>query len=467
MELVYLVYGLSFVVIGVAILAQPREGSRFEIARLLWLFAAYALIHAPGDFISAWVALRTDLGFVLQWSNLFSFVAYGFLFEFGRRLLGLTGRTVPSWTLAALFAAVLGLSTLATDRFATLQALIGYGVRLPAGLLTGAGLFRYYRVNRADLEPLGVRKYFVTSAVTVLFWGFCCGVVRDWAPFFPANVLNAASFRAVTGVPVQVCRTLCGLAAAWSFGGMLGMFQWEAKLRERLDRAKDELLATVSHEMKTPLAAISLSLSRIEAVAAGQIPERAAQMVGNTRANILRLGRLVNDVLDLETVRSGKLGLHLQPVDSCELVKAAVADQRDVAAGAQVELAAEAVISGATVTCDRDHVERIFANLIANAIQFSSPGSTVTVRAADGPGRQVRFSVIDRGPSIPPDQVPVLFHRFQRFTPPNGHERGGSGLSLAVARALVEAHGGVIGVDSRDGEGTTFYFDLPRLETTG
>ncbi|MHB8878102.1 MAG: sensor histidine kinase [Myxococcaceae bacterium] len=460
------IYGLSFVVIGVAILAQPRQQSRFGISRLLPLFAAYSLLHAPGDFLAAWIGVMADLwriGFV---GDLLAFASYAFLFEFGRRLLGLSGKTLPWWSLPLLFAGCLGASALSSERFATLHVLVGYLVRVPAGILSGAGLLVYYRSQRTSLEPLAVRKYFVTAAVALFTWTFFCGVVRARAGFFPANLLNVESFRQFTGVPVELFRAACGLTAAWAMAGMLRMFHWEAVLRDNLDRSKDELLATVSHELKTPLTAISLALARIETLAAGARPERAVELAGIARANVNRLGRLVNDVLDLESLRAGGLKLHLEPLDPGALIENGISGMREIAVQSRVELVADKQVSGPSVLADRDSLLRVLANLISNAIRFTTPGGTVSVRAS-AKTDFVRFAVVDQGPGIAADHIPLLFHRFKQLDPADARSRGGNGLGLAISRALIEQLGGSIGVESHPGQGAVFFFDVPRAAPAG
>ncbi len=234
--------------------------------------------------------------------------------------------------------------------------------------------------------------------------------------------------------------------------------------RVEADRRKSEFVATVSHELRTPLTSIRGSLGLLEAGVVGALPEKAAPLVRIAGANVERLVRLVNDVLDLEKIEAGKLEYAMAAQDPADVVGAAADGIAGLAAAARVEVVAR-VETRAAVLGDRDRLLQVLTNLLSNAIKFSPPHSAVAVRAsdhADAAGRPaVRFAVEDYGPGIPADRLALLFQKFRQLGVTEATRRGGTGLGLAITKAIVEQHGGRVGVASEPGRRTVFWCDLP------
>ncbi|MCB9596781.1 MAG: PAS domain-containing protein [Sandaracinaceae bacterium] len=231
--------------------------------------------------------------------------------------------------------------------------------------------------------------------------------------------------------------------------------------RAKAERAKDEFLSTVSHELRTPLASIHGALGLIEGGAAGEVSDKAHELVALGRRNTDRLLRLVNDLLDLKRLEAGRMKLRRRALDPAESVKAALDGLAVIAADAGVELEARGG-TALSIWADPDRVVQVLTNLVSNAIKFSPEGSAVTVSIAHR-ARFVRFTVSDRGPGIPEDEQERLFSRFQQLDQSDARSIQGSGLGLAIAQAIVRQHGGEIGIESA-AEGTTFYFELPVAE---
>jgi len=169
-----------------------------------------------------------------------------------------------------------------------------------------------------------------------------------------------------------------------------------------------------------------------------------------------RLQRIVDELLDLARLQGGRIPVNPRRVPVRPLIEAAVDAQRAFASNQHVELQAEVAPATPEVEVDTDRMQLVFANLLTNAIRHSPVGSAVRVRGAATDG-SVRFEVIDHGPGIPVDRREAIFQKFEQ-----GQQRGGAGLGLSIAREIVTAHGGTIGVDSEIGRGSTFWFTIPQ-----
>lgn len=232
---------------------------------------------------------------------------------------------------------------------------------------------------------------------------------------------------------------------------------------QRMARLKDEFVATVSHELRTPLTSIQGSLSLLAEGMAGELPAPAKKLVGIAGNSCERLVRMINDLLDIERIESGKMefALHVQSLDA--IVEQAVVSMQGYAAQYQVEIKPDTVDASVRVRADRDRLIQVLINLLSNAIKFSPPGSQVqlTTHAADG---LVRISVIDRGEGLPDDFRDRIFQKFAQADAGDARRRGGTGLGLSICKRIVEEHGGRIDFESVYGQGASFHVELPLAE---
>jgi signal transduction histidine kinase len=229
---------------------------------------------------------------------------------------------------------------------------------------------------------------------------------------------------------------------------------------EEQERLKDEFVSTVSHELRTPLTSIRGSLSLLSGGVAGPLAPPVAELVGIAHKNSERLLRLINDILDLDKVESGKLDLHQEPAELAPLLVQAVEAHRGYADEYGVCMEAVLEAPGARARVDADRLGQVLANLLSNAIKFSPRGERVTVRLSrQGPG--LRVGVEDRGPGVPEAFRARIFQKFAQADGSDARRRNGTGLGLSIARALVERQGGTLDFASAPGAGTTFWFDLP------
>jgi PAS domain S-box-containing protein len=228
--------------------------------------------------------------------------------------------------------------------------------------------------------------------------------------------------------------------------------------RKEVERLKKEFVSTVSHELRTPLTSIRGSLTLLSVGAMGVLPEQAKKVVGIAERNTIRLITLINDILDIEKLESGKLDMVFDNLAigtvlerSSESVKA-FAEQN----GIKLEL----VPSNAQVYADGDRLVQVLVNLVSNAVKFSPKGETVTVAVEEMPN-YLEVKVIDRGRGIPAKFKNLLFQRFQQVEASDAKKKGGTGLGLAICKGIIEAHGGSIGVESEEGKGSVFWFRIP------
>jgi signal transduction histidine kinase len=227
------------------------------------------------------------------------------------------------------------------------------------------------------------------------------------------------------------------------------------RLRE-LDRLKDEFIAITSHELRTPLASVygaAMTLQRKEL----DVDQRES-MLGVIYRESARLARLVDQVLWASRLEGGRVTTTIESCDPAELVEEVVeAERTHLPAGVSLTIAAE---PAPRVVADGEKVKQVLINLIDNAVKYSTEGGEIEVslRSTDG---LVRFSVRDGGLGIPVVEQQRIFDKFHRLDPNMTRGVGGTGLGLYICKALIDQMNGRIWVTSREGEGSTFAFELP------
>lgn len=228
-----------------------------------------------------------------------------------------------------------------------------------------------------------------------------------------------------------------------------------------LQRLKDEFVSTVSHELRTPLTSIYGSLSLLAGGAVGSLSPEATELVTMASNNSLRLTRLVNDILDLEKMRSGKLQLELAEVNTRAPLMEAMRAVEALATNCGITLICDCHLGDETkVRCDAPRITQVFVNLLGNAIKFSPNGSEVTIRTSVV-GDEACIRVIDRGAGIREADIGKLFEPFWQADSSDSRNAEGTGLGLAICHGIIERHGGRIEVTSALGEGTEFAVWLP------
>jgi two-component system, sensor histidine kinase and response regulator len=227
---------------------------------------------------------------------------------------------------------------------------------------------------------------------------------------------------------------------------------------EAATRVRDDVLATVSHDLKNPVGTIYTSASLLLDMPLP--PDAQQRQLEIIRRTAERMDRLIQDLLDVSRMEAGRFTIESAPESARALILEAKELHGTIAAAQQITLAHEFPGDDVLVNADRERVQRVFSNLIGNALKFTPPGGSVTVRAERGES-EITFAVVDTGTGISPENLPRIFDQFW-----HGGEGGGSGLGLAIARGIVEAHGGRIWAESTSG-GSTFLFTLPLAGNRG
>lgn len=228
--------------------------------------------------------------------------------------------------------------------------------------------------------------------------------------------------------------------------------------RHAVERMKDEFISVVSHELRTPLTSIRGSLGLVAAEILGELPAEAKAMLEIAVSNTDRLVRLVNDILDIERIESGRVAMERVPCRSGTLGSGAVEVMRAMAERANVSLVMD--VTDIDLVADPDRMTQVLTNLLSNAIKFSPPDGTVWLETAVS-ATDITFSVRDQGRGVPADKREAIFERFQQVDASDSREKGGTGLGLPIARSIVQQHGGRMWVESEVGAGSTFRFTLP------
>lgn len=265
--------------------------------------------------------------------------------------------------------------------------------------------------------------------------------------------LNGAADRALTLLVARVEGD--APAGAWGCEGER-VARAEA---ERLAQARADMLAVVAHDLRNPLNVIASAVQLLLDEAPSS-PDQQLRVLRMTQRAAAQMKRLIGDLLEATRLEAGRLTLDLTDVDVCEIARDTEEAFRHAAAERRVHLAVHAPGRGCFVRADAGRVQQAIGNLIANALKFTDPGGRV-VASAEAVDGEIVFRVADTGPGIDPLHQR---HLFDRFWQGQRGDRRGVGLGLAIAKGIIDAHGGRIWVESALGAGTTFSFALPRSQ---
>ncbi len=265
-------------------------------------------------------------------------------------------------------------------------------------------------------------------------------------------------------LPIEMTVTSMTTSPSEEPGGAVTVFR-DISERQQVQRLKDEFVGVVSHELRTPLTAIIGFLKLLEGGVATPLAEQQKPLVAMALSNSLRLGSLVDDILDLDRLDAGRMPLRPAPVDAVELARTVVEQLGGTATVDDVALTLDVEQSPLVVTVDAARVSQALTNLVGNALKFTPAGGSVRVVARHD-AAEVLLQVIDTGVGIAEEDRATLFQRFQQVGGAQPGRRKGTGLGLSIAKGIVEQSGGRIDVTSTPGEGSTFTIALPASDTT-
>jgi len=481
LDIVFLIYGAAFIIMGIAILSQTGRGSTFRISNVIWLLAAFGLSHGLNEWL--------DMLAIIRWSNsnLFSLVrlsmltiSYVFLFEFGRRLISLCCKKfLNAWvTVIVSSIAVILMFSLGQGRNIWPRYFLGF----PGAFLSAIGFVSYYRCGEDIMRQTSFQRYFIIVALFLGIYGILGGIVVPKANFFPASIINYNSFLSLFGIPVQVFRSACAIGISYSVWKFLSIFNWEYRQKllneiserkrteeqlrlankqlDKATRAKSEFLANMSHELRTPLNSIIGFSEVLQDEKIGQLTEKQAKYITNVLTSGRHLLGLINDLLDISKVESGKMELLLNEFSFPQLINSINTILKELAFKKKIAINTHIVPEISVINADETKVKQIMYNLLSNAIKFTPDGGKVDIQA-DIKDEQLRVSVTDTGIGIKPEDMDKLFKTFQQIDSEYTQKYGGTGLGLALTKKLVELHGGKIWAESEFGKRSTFTFTIP------
>ena len=236
--------------------------------------------------------------------------------------------------------------------------------------------------------------------------------------------------------------------------------RYERRLKE-LDKMKSDFVSNVSHELRTPLTSIKGSVDNMLDGLTGSLNEKQIRYLNRIKSNTDRLSRLINDLLDLSRIESGRVEVRPTTLPLTALAEEVAEHMKALAAEKLIRIEVPPPDPSVTVWADRDKVTQVLMNLIGNAVKFTPQDGKITVALEKNGNDYIQISVADTGPGILPEEQNKIFSKFYQVANIDKQKPKGSGLGLAISKALVEMHGGKIWMDSEVGRGSTFYFTLP------
>jgi signal transduction histidine kinase len=281
-------------------------------------------------------------------------------------------------------------------------------------------------------------------------------VVAGRGTFVPRGLEDAVRVATSEGDRHFLARGTAVYSEGGAVAGITVVLQDVSRLL-RVDELKNNLVATVAHEFRTPLTSLRMAIHLCTEQVVGPLTEKQADLLHAAREDCERLQAIVDELLDLSRIQAGRVELRPVALDVEALVRDALEAQAGAASQRGIQLRSEVLPGNGEVSADHERAQLVLANLLSNAIRHSANGGVVSVGAARD-GGVVRFTVSDAGPGVPEEYRQAIFDKFFRMP---GAPAGAAGLGLFIARELVTAHGGEIGLESEPGHGSRFWFTLP------
>ncbi|PNJ96749.1 hypothetical protein CEP13_04850 [Cylindrospermopsis raciborskii C03] len=324
----------------------------------------------------------------------------------------------------------------------------------------------FIRVNRALCQMLGYNsRDLLTKNVTELITGEELPKDFDLAhQFLSGQISNYQVEKSCLHKSGKIIWVLLNVSLLFDVNRNPLYFIWQIQdisERHEVEQLKNEFVSVVSHEVRTPLTAIKGALEILATGILVDEPQEAEQMLKIAVSNSERLLRLVNNILNLEMLDSGKMRLNLKLCDINIMVKQAMETVRPIAQQNSIEISYNTLdVPNTEILADEETIVQVLTNLLSNSIKFSHSGNKVEIYATVS-NKEIIVAVKDYGKGVPPHKLETIFERFEQVDVSDSRQKGGTGLGLAICKNIVEKHQGKIWVESILGSGSTFYFTLP------
>ncbi len=461
LDIVYLFYGLSFMIMGVFIFSQLKIilKSEFKLLELLWLLAWFGTIHGINEFIDMFVVIHGEVVIFEILRPLFLVTSYFFLFCFGYQLINSGKKKMLSvqvgvGVVAAFLTALLIMGI--TSEVAWLNS-GRYFLGFTGGLMSAIGFFLYYRNNYKELNKLHVKKYFVLAASFLCIYAIIGGLIVRKSNFFPASVVNFETFHSFVRIPVQIFRAICALGITFSVWNIMGIFDAEELLRRRkTEDAKclseiGALVITIAHELRNPLAAIGMAVYNIRRKIKNPDIDKH---LSNIDKKVVESDQIINNLL---------LYSQLKPPNYERVNIFDIIEECDETSNNQSKKEIRVIknmdsIKDLLIEADPIQIEEVFSNILNNAYDAVLPDKGEIKIISENYADLVKITIKDNGIGIDKSNLDKIFDPF--FTT----KAKGTGLGLSVCRQIVKMHGGEIGVESESGKGTSISVILPKKE---
>lgn len=327
-----------------------------------------------------------------------------------------------------------------------------------AGLLAFLNVWitaRMMFLNQHDLTLATILLIFATG-IAVVVGMFLSGTITTRIQQLNDAASQVSQGQLNTRLPVVGRDEMADLAK--SFNDMVAQLQAAEQKKAEVEMLRRDLVAWAGHDLRTPLTSIR---AIIEALADGLIEDEATRLryLKTAQADVKSLSDLIDDLFEMSQIDAGGLKMEMEPAYIADLVSDSLEQFSEQARQKNVRLEGKISPEVAQVQMDEKRIGRVLANLLTNALRHTPPGGAVEVTVQHS-GNDILVMVQDSGEGIHPDDVPYIFEQFYRGEKSRNRATGGAGLGLAIARGIVEAHGGKIGIESQPGKGTTIWFTL-------
>ncbi|MBI5417127.1 HAMP domain-containing histidine kinase [Candidatus Poribacteria bacterium] len=490
-DIVYFFYGMSFFLMGVAILIQyePEQKSHFYMAHILWLLGVFGILHGLHEWSEILLFSHQNRIALKIVNDFFVITSFIFLDFFALEFYNLSSMNKITYkcyfvSISGIFIFLYFLSS--NPMYLISKFLSRYILCLPGCILITKSTINYYKLEKERIEKFKLKEYLKIFGISFFCYGIFAGIITKKSDFFPANYINKENFLEIFLFPVELLRMFCAIAITWASFNILKIFNNEYNLdikmllvesnqnREELkiktkeleaaNKVKDEFIASMTHELKNPLNSI-LGFSEILIdKSVGNLNEKQMEYLRNIEISGKNLLKMILSILDISKLESRHMRLNITIFSINELIDKSIYDLNALIIKKKLEIIKYFDPSYEIIMADMYKIKQVLVNLISNAVKFSYDKGKIEIRSKhyievyDGIELPyLLFEIQDNGIGIDSINISKIFDMFVQLD----HNMAGTGLGLTIAKKFIELHGGKIGVSSTPAKGSTFYFSLP------